>query len=53
MTFGTSMIPESSNAFVGQALVDALNDIYEEMNAQNDELRKKNRNFKMPINADY
>jgi hypothetical protein len=27
--------------------------MYEEMKAQNEELRKKYRNFKMPINADY
>lgn len=37
----------------GWGFPDALNDMYEEMKAQNEELRKKYRNFKMPINADY
>lgn len=37
----------------GWGFPDALNDMYEEMKAQNEELRKKYRNFKMPINAAY
>ena len=36
----------------GWGFPDALNDMYEEMKAHNEELRKKYRNFKMPINAD-
>ena len=36
----------------GWGFPDALNDMYEEIKAHNEELRKKYRNFKMPINPD-
>ena len=36
----------------GWRFPNALNDMYEEMKTQNEQLRKKYRNFKMPIMGD-